>query len=86
MEEKRMTNIEILKKDGCTEKEAKWFLANNTTVYEDFEENFESYLEEFDCDKDEIAELKEMIDKKIPLTDWGIVQDGDKTYYIMYAL
>ena len=27
-----------------------------------------------------------MITDKVPVADWGIVDDGGKTYYIMYAL
>ena len=28
----------------------------------------------------------EMVMNKIPVRDWGIVEDNGKTYYIMYAL
>ena len=47
-----MTNIEILKMDGCTESEAKKHLKNGTTVFEDidFEKNLEIYRDEWDIE------------------------------------
>ena len=34
-------------------------------------------------DKDE---YRKMVTDKIPASDWGIVEDNGKTYYIMYVL
>ena len=39
--------IEILKEDRCTKSEAEKFLKSGTTIFEDFEENFDKYMQEF---------------------------------------
>ena len=78
--------IEILMKDRCTKTEAENFLKNGTTIYDDFEENFEDYMKEWICDEDQIAAFKEMVDTKSPVLDWGIVEDNGKTYYIEYVV
>ena len=81
-----MTNIEVLKMDGCTRAEAEKHLKNGTTIYEDFEENFDKYMEEWSFDEEEKAEYRKMVAEKKPLPDWGIVEDGERTYYIQYCL
>lgn len=81
-----MTDIEILMKDGCTESEANKHLKNGTTIFTDFEENIESYLDEWDIDEEDRDEFRKMVSDGIPARDWGIVKDDDKTYYIMYCL
>lgn len=83
-----MTNIEVLKMDGCTEREAKKHLENGTIVFEDidFEKNLEIYLDEWNIEEEEKAEYRKMVAEKKPLTDWGIVEDGERTYYIQYCL
>ena len=77
--------IEILMQDGCTRAEAEKHLKNGTTIFEDFEENFDKYMEEWSFDEEEKAEYRKMVAEKKPLTDWGIVEDG-RTYYIQYCL
>ena len=83
------TDIEILMMDYCTRNEAIEHLKDGTQVYRDFEEYFEDYVKEF-CDKEEdpelYSELKRMVEEKTPAPDWGVVEIGDKTYYIMYVL
>lgn len=83
-----MTSIEVLKMDGCTESEAKKHLENGTTVFEDtdFEKNLESYLDEWNIDEEDRAEYRRMVAEKKPITDWGIVEHDEKTYYIQYCL
>lgn len=79
--------IEILMEDGCTKSEAKKYLdRNGVTIFtaEDFEGNFEQYMEDWYIDEDDLPAYKNMIEKKIPVTDWGIVTDKKGTYYIMY--
>ena len=78
--------IEILMQDGCTRAEAEKHLKNGTTIFEDFEENFNKYMEEWSFDEEEKAEYRKMVAEKKPLTDWGIVEDGERTYYIQYCL
>lgn len=78
--------IEILMKDNCTKAEAEKHLKVGTIIFEDFEENFEKYMEEWKSDEEEVSTFKRMIENKIPAPDWGIVEEDGKTYYIMYAL
>lgn len=81
-----MTNLDILMMDGCTKSEAEKHLKKGTVVFQDFEKHFDSYMDELDIDDNERAEFEAMVSKKKPVADWGIVEDGDKAYYIMYAL
>ena len=39
--------IEILMEDRTTKSEAEKLLKNGTTIFEDFEENFDNYMEEW---------------------------------------
>ena len=78
--------IEILMKDNCTKAEAEKHLKNGSGIFTDFEEHFEKYMEEWKSDEEEVSTFKRMIDSKIPASDWGIVEDAGKTYYIMYVL
>ena len=86
--------IEILMQDGCTRAEAEKQLKNGTTIFEDFEENFDKYMEEWKAgyaeDSEDYIEMVEsyrnMVETGIPATDWGIVKKDGKTYYIQYAL
>ena len=82
----REMEIEILMEDRHTRSEAEKHLKNGTTIFEDFEENFESYLNEWDIDEEDRNEYRRMANEKIPATDWGIVEKDGKTYYIMYVL
>lgn len=81
-----MNNIEILMMDGCTKKEAEKHLNNGTIVFEDFEENFDSYMNDWDVSEEDVPKFRKMIDEKKPLRDWGIVESNGTTYYIMYCL
>ena len=86
--------IEILMEDRCTKSEAEKHLKNGTTIFDDFEENFEKYMEEWKAgyaeDSEDYIEMVEnyrnMIETGIPATDWGVVKLEGKTYYIMYVL
>lgn len=82
----REKQIEILMDDRCTRAEAEKHLKNGTVIFEDFEENFDSYMKEWDYDDEEKEAYIKMIDSKNPATDWGVVDQDGKTYYIMYAL
>ena len=43
----REMEIEILMEDRCTKSEAEKHLKNGTIIFEDFEENFDKYMEEW---------------------------------------
>lgn len=82
----REREIELLMLDRCTKSEAEKHLKNGSTIFEDFEENIESYLDEWDIEEEDKDEYRKMVTDKIPARDWGIVEDDGKTYYIMYVL
>lgn len=83
-----MTDKEILMMDGCTSSEAEKHLKRGTVVFEgeDFKEHFENYMDEWEVDLEEREKYKSMIKEKEPMTDWGVVEYEDKTFYIMYVL
>ena len=85
----REKQIEILMEDRCTKSEAEKHLKNGTIIFEDFEENLDSYIKEF-SDEDVIGfeeeSFRKMVETKKPLSDWGVVEKDGKTYYIMYVL
>lgn len=82
----REREIELLMLDRCTKSEAEKHLKNGSTIFEDFEENIESYLNEWNIEEEDKNEYRKMVTDKIPVRDWGIVEDNEKTYYIMYVL
>ena len=82
----REREIEILMEDRCTRAEVEKHLKNGTVIFEDFEENFDSYMKEWGCDEEEEESYRKMINSKHPATDWGVVEQDGKTYYIMYVL
>ena len=82
----REREIEILMEDKCTRKEAEKHLKNGTIIFEDFEENLESYLDELDIEEEDREAYRKMVTDKIPTTDWGVVEQDGKTYFIMYVL
>ena len=82
----REMEIEILMEDRCTKSEAEKHLKNGTIIFDDFEENFEKYMEEWDIEEEDREAYQKMIETGEPITDWGIVEKDGKTYYIMYAL
>ena len=49
----REMEIEILMEDRCTKSEAEKHLKNGTTIFEDFEKNCESYLDEWNIDEED---------------------------------
>lgn len=79
-------DVDILMLDRCTRAEAEKHLKNGTVIFEDFEENLESYLDEWDVEEEDRDEYRKMVTDKIPVADWGIVEQDGKTYYIDYAL
>ena len=85
---KKMTDIEVLMKNGYSKRKAEEELKRGTVVFEgeDFERHFDDYMEEWGVDEEEQEKYKKMLDKKIALPDWGIVEDNGNTYYIMYCL
>ena len=82
----REREIEILMEDRCTKSEAEKHLKNGTIIFEDFEENFEKYMDEWDIEEEEREVYRNMIETGIPVTDWGVVKLEGKTYYIQYVL
>ena len=68
------------------QKEWKQVLKDGSIVFEDFEENIENYLNEWNIGESDKDEYRKMVMNKIPVRDWGIVEDNGKTYYIMYVL
>lgn len=82
----REKEIELLMKDGDTRSEAEKHLKDGAMIIEDLAENLESYLDEWDVEEEDREAYRNMIENKIPVADWGIVEDGGKTFYIMYVL
>lgn len=83
-----MTNLEVLVADRCTRKEAEKLLEKGTIVFEkeEFVKNFDSYMEQWYADEEEIEKYKDMIESNEPPTDWSIVTTEDGTYYVMYVM
>ena len=82
----REKEIEILMKDGCTKSDAERHLKNGAIIFDDFEENLETYLNEWDIEDEDRDEFRKMVSDNIPVGYWGIVKEDRKTYYIMYSL
>lgn len=85
---KKMTDIEILMKNGYSKRKAEEELKRGTVVFEgeDFERHFDDYMEEWGVDEEEQEKYRKMLEEKIAIPDWGIVEDNGNTYYIMYCL
>lgn len=83
-----MTDIEILMADNCTRQEAERHLKNGTIIYdgEDLKKNLESYLNDWPIEEEYKEDYRRMVNEKIPVGDWGIVERGGETWYIEYAL
>lgn len=79
-------DVDILMLDRCTRAEAEKHLKNGSVVFDDFEENFEAYLDEWDIEEEDKEAYRKMVADKIPVADWGIVEQDGKTYYISYVL
>ena len=82
----REKEVELLMKDGDTRSEAEKHLKDGAMIIEDLAENLESYLDEWDIEEEDREAYRNMIENKIPVADWGIVEDDGKTFYIMYVL
>lgn len=82
----REKEIELLMKDGDTRSEAEKHLKDGAMIIEDLAENLESYLDEWDVEEEDREAYRNMVENKIPVADWGIVEDDGKTFYIMYVL
>lgn len=82
----REKEVELLIKDGDTRSEAEKHLKDGAMIIEDLEENLENYLDEWGVEEEDREAYRNMIEKKIPVADWGIVEDDGKTFYIMYVL
>lgn len=75
----------ILNLDGNGKNEIEHRMKNETfTIYENFEENFSTYLNVWVVGDEDVKNYKRMIDEKIPLEDWGIVEYNGRNYYIAY--
>ena len=85
---KKMTDIEVLMKNGYSKRKAEEELKRGTVVFEgeDFERHFDDYMEEWGVDEEEQEKFSKMLEEKIAIPDWGIVEDNGNTYYIMYCL
>lgn len=85
---KKMTDIEVLMKNGYSKRKAEEELKRCTVVFEgeDFERHFDDYMEEWGVDEEEQEKYRKMLEEKIAIPDWGIVEDNGNTYYIMYCL
>ncbi len=83
-----MTDLEILMMDNCTKAEAEKHLKNGTVVFDgkDFENNFDSYMDELGIEEEYRSEYEAMINEKKPVSDWGVVEHKVGTWYIMYVL
>lgn len=83
-----MTDIELLMLDGCTKSEAEKHLERGAAVFtaEDLKTHFDDYMAEWEVDEEERGQYREMLDSKTPVADWGVVETGRNTYYIMYCL
>lgn len=80
------TEIDIIMADGSTRREAEIHLKNGSIVIDDFEENFDKYMNDWNIDEDDRQLYVNMIATKKPIRDWGIVTHNGNTYYIMYVL
>ena len=85
---KKMTDIEVLMKNGYSKRKAEEELKRGTVVFEgeDFERHFDDYMEEWGVDEEEQEKYRKMLEEKIAIPDWGIVEDNGNTYYIIYCL
>lgn len=82
----REKQIKLLMMDGCTKSEAINYLKRGSMIFDDLEENIESYLKEWNIETEYKNEYRKMVQNKIPCPDWGIVETEENTYYIEYVL
>ena len=43
-------------------------------------------MKEWNIEEEDIEEYRKMITDKIPVRDWGIVEDNGETYYIILCM
>lgn len=83
-------DMRILLLDGYKKDEAVRALERGTTVYDgdDFSANLESYLEEWQFDDEDAEKIREMVNSRGDTwaTDWSVVDDSGKLYYICHVL
>ncbi|MBQ8568712.1 MAG: hypothetical protein IJ446_05795 [Oscillospiraceae bacterium] len=81
-----MNNYEVLMKMyKISEKKAKKWISEGTTVYSDFEEHLDSYIEELFFDEEDKEAVRNMVATGKPVLDWEIYideEDEGKKYYI----
>lgn len=79
--------VGIIMEDNRSENDAIEALRNQTSIYEaeEFEEDFDIYMNDFDCDEEQKEEYWQMIKTKKPLSGWGFVKKDGKEYFIHYA-
>ena len=67
----REKQIEILMEDRCTKSEAEKHLKNGTTIFEDFEENFDKYMEEWKYLAEDEEEYNNMVESYRNMIETG---------------
>lgn len=78
--------IEILVLAGCTKFDAKRHLKNGCIIFQDLEDNLESYLDEWDVPEEDRFAYRQMVQTKKPMPDWGVAEKDGCYYYIEYVL
>jgi hypothetical protein len=75
---------DILKSFGYSDDEIKRVISNGTLIYEktEFIRFFKDYMKEWNCDIEEIAEFKKMVETGECPEDWDIVEFDGKIYYL----
>lgn len=53
---------------------------------EDFRIFFSDYMKGWEIEGGDQQPYREMLENKIPLPDWGVVEYDGKTYFIAYVL
>lgn len=74
----------ILESFGYSKDEIKRVIFNGTSLYEktEFIRFFNDYMKEWNCDAEEIAEFRKMVEIGEFPEDWDIVEFDGKTYYL----
>lgn len=75
---------DILKSFGYSDDEIKRVIFNGTSLYEktEFIRFFNDYMKEWNCDAEEIAEFRKMVEIGECPEDWDIVEFDGKNYYL----
>lgn len=80
------SDVDVLRRYGCTEKEAQNHLSRGTTVYRDLERHFNAYMEEWGIEEDGQEVYRNMIEGGKPVDDWEVVEIDGVKYYIQFCL